>query len=278
MSVYIVSLKIREGSFDTGFSVTLEISQEGLPTELETSSQLPAAPHIPQQYNLWQTAYLGLSLSARLESNKAFISNYSRSEDCDHAAAKLLSSVNNWLDADSFRHLKERFLSRLNPVDEIRILIQTENIQLQCLPWHSINWFESYTKAEIAFTKPSYEKQKQNTINLKPQVRILAIIGNSQGINTSRDRQILEQLPNSSVTLLTNTTRQELTEQLWDCQGWDILFFAGHSNSDRYKKTGCIQINNHDSLTTKELKYALTKAVTEGLKIAIFNSCDGLGL
>ncbi|MEM7756796.1 MAG: CHASE2 domain-containing protein [Cyanobacteria bacterium P01_A01_bin.40] len=278
MSVYIVSLKIREGSFDTGFLVTLEISQEGLPTELETSSQLPAAPHIPQQYNLWRTAYLGLSLSARLESNKAFISNYSRSEDCEHAAAKLLSSVNNWLDADSFRHLKERFLSRLNPVDEIRILIQTENIQLQCLPWHSINWFESYTKAEIAFTKSSYEKEKQNTINLKPQVRILAIIGDSQGINTSRDRQILEQLPNSSVTLLTNTTRQELTEQLWDCQGWDILFFAGHSNSDRHKKTGCIQINNHDSLTTKELKYALTKAVTEGLKIAIFNSCDGLGL
>ena len=278
MSVYIVSLKIREGSFDTGFAVTLQISQEGLPSELEISSQLPAAPHIFQQYNLWQTAYLGLGLSARLESNKAFISNYSRSEDCDRAAAKLLSSINNWLDADSFRHLKERFLSRLNPVDEIRILIQTENIQLQGLPWHLVNWFESYPKAEIALSKPSYEKEKLNEINLKPQVRILAIIGNSQGIDTSRDRHLLEQLPNSAVTLLTKTTRKEITEQLWDSQGWDILFFAGHSQSDRHKTTGCIQINHQDSLTTKELKYALTKAVAEGLKIAIFNSCDGLGL
>ena len=236
MTVYIVSLKIREGSFDTGFSVTLQISKEGLSTELEISSQLPAAPHIPQQYKLWQKAYLGLGFLTRLESNKAFISNYSRLENCDRAATKLLASINNWLDADSFRHLKERFLSRLNPLDEVRILIQTENSQLQCLPWHLVNWFESYTKAEIAISKPDYEKEKQSVINLKPQVRILAIIGNSQGINTSRDRHILEQLPHSSVTLLTKTTRQEITEQLWDDRGWDILFFAGHSNSDRYKK------------------------------------------
>lgn len=278
MSAYIVALKIREGSFDLGFSVTLEISQEGCPTELEISSQLPAAPHIPQQYCRWQSAYLGLGLSARLESNKAFISNYSRSEDCNHAAAKLLTSINNWLNADSFRHLKERFLSRLNPIDELRILIQSEDIQIQCLPWHLVNWFTPYTKSEVAISKPSYEKEKQTVTNLKSQVRILAVIGNSQGINTTHDRHILKQLPNSSVTLLTNTSRQELTEQLWDTQGWDILFFAGHSNSDRQKKTGCIQLNQQDSLTTKELKYALTKAVAKGLKIAIFNSCDGLGL
>ena len=278
MAVYIVCLKVSEGSFDTGFSVTLQIGQESLPTELALSSQLPAAPNIPQQYSLWQKTYLGLGLTTRLESNKAFVSNYSYSENCDRAATKLLTSINNWLDTSSFRPLKERFLSRLNPADELRILIQTENVQLQCLPWHLVNWFEPYTKAEIAISKPYYEKEARNVVNLKPQVRILAIIGNSKGINTSQDRHILEQLPNSSVTLLTNTTRQEITEQLWSPQGWDILFFAGHSNSDRLKKTGCIKINDRDSLTTKELKYALTKAVAKGLKIAIFNSCDGLGL
>jgi CHASE2 domain-containing sensor protein len=278
MSVYIACLKITEGSFATGFAVTLLISKEGLPTELEISSQLPAAPHIPSQYNLWQTAYLGLSLPTRLESNKAFISNYSHSENCDRAATILLASINHWLDAGSFRPLKEKFLAQLNPVNEIRILIQTENIQLQCLPWHLVKWFEPYTKAEIALSKPFYEKEQQSVIDLKPQVRILAILGNSQGINTERDRSLLEQLPNSSVTLLTATTRQEITEQLWNEQGWDILFFAGHGDSDRHKETGCIQINQQDGLTTKELKYALIKAVARGLKIAIFNSCNGLGL
>ena len=278
MPAYIVSLIIREGSFETGFPVTLQIGREGLFTELEISGQLPAATHILQQYRLWQKIYLGWSLSTRLESNKVFISNYSRSENCDRAAAKLLVSINNWLDADSVRPLKERFLSRLNPSDELRILIQTENIQLQCLPWHLVSWFEPYTKAEIAISRPAYEKNLQNAANSKPHVRILAILGNNRGIDTDCDRQILKQLPDSSITLLTDTNRQEITEQLWNPQGWDILFFAGHSNSDRYKKTGCMQINDRDRLTTKELKYALTKAVAQGLKIAIFNSCDGLGL
>ena len=279
MSVYIVALKIREGSFDTGFPVTLQIAPEGMPVELEISSQLPAAPNIPLQYNLWQKSYLGLGLSTRLEPNKAFIANYSRSENCDRAATKLLISLNNWLNADCFRPLKERFLSRLNPTDELRILIQTENIQLQCLPWHLVSWFDPYTKAEIAISKPTYEKDARvQVVNSKSQVRILGIIGNSQGIDTNRDRYLLEQLPNSSTVLLTDTNRQEITEQLWHPDRWDILFFAGHSNSDRHKKTGCIQINSKDSLTTKELRYALTKAVAKGLKIAIFNSCDGLGL
>jgi hypothetical protein len=31
-------------------------------------------------------------------------------------------------------------------------------------------------------------------------------------------------------------------------------------------------------LTTSDLKYALKTAVEKGLKIAVFNSCDGLGL
>ena len=278
MSIYIVSLKIREGSFSRGFPVTLIIAQEGLPPELEINSHLPPAPDIPQKYNLWEASYLGLSLSNRLESNKAFIANYSYAENCERAASELLTSLNDWLDADAFRPIREKFLAKLNPVDEIRILIQTENIQLQCLPWHLVNWFEPYTKVEIAISNSNYEKEGKSCLSSRTQVRILAIIGNSEGIDTERDRYLLEQLPNSSVTLLVEPTRQKITEQLWHIQGWNILFFAGHSKSNRAKKTGCIYLNQQDSLTTKQLKYALEKAVEKGLQIAIFNSCDGLGL
>ena len=85
MYVYIVTLKIREGSFTKGFPVTLLICPEGLPPELEINSQLPPAPHIPKQYGLWQACYLGSDLSARLEPKKVFISNYSYAENCDRA-------------------------------------------------------------------------------------------------------------------------------------------------------------------------------------------------
>ena len=278
MYVYIVTLKIREGSFTKGFPVTLLICPEGLPPELEINSELPPAPHIPKQYGLWQACYLGSDLSARLEPKEVFISNYSYAENCDRVSCQLLKSLNNWLDADAFRPLREKFLAKLNPVDEIRILIQTENIQLQCLPWHLVNWFEPFSKAEIAISNPNYEKEVKSLVSYRSKVRILAIIGNSEGIDTERDRHLLEKLPNSSVTLLVEPNRQEITEQLWHTQGWDILFFAGHSNSDLDKTTGCIYLNYQDILTTNELKYALKKAVKKGLKIAIFNSCDGLGL
>ncbi|VEP12547.1 conserved membrane hypothetical protein [Hyella patelloides LEGE 07179] len=276
--MYIVTLKISKGSFTKGFPVILLISQAGFSPELEINAELPPAPHIPQQYNLWQTSYLNLDISTRLEAKKVFVSNYSYAENCDRASHQLLTSFNHWLDTDSFRPLKEKFLAKLNPNNEIRILIQTENTQLQCLPWHLVNWFEPYSQAEIAISSANYEKETVSLTSFRTQVRILAIIGNSQGIDTKQDRYLLEQLPNSSVTLLVEPTRQEVTEQLWHTDGWDILFFAGHSNSDRNKKTGCIYLNQQDSLTTNELKYALKKAVVKGLKIAIFNSCDGLGL
>lgn len=37
-------------------------------------------------------------------------------------------------------------------------------------------------------------------------------------------------------------------------------------------------INAHESLTLGELKYGLRQAIGQGLQLAIFNSCDGLGL
>ena len=276
--MYVVTLKIREGDFTKGFLVTLLIAKEGLPPELEINAELSPAPELPQLYNLWQDSYLGLNLFHRIKAKKAFVSNYSHVESCERTSHQLLNSFNSWLDTNSFRPLKEKFLAKLNPNDEVRILIQTKNIQLKCLPWHLVDLFEPYTRAEIAVSSSNYEIETNSIKKYRTQVRILAIIANSQGINTEQDRYLLEQLPNSSITLLIEPTRKELTEQLWHPEGWDILFFAGHSNSDRDKKIGCIYLNKQNSLTIKELKYSLKKAVSLGLKIAIFNSCDGLGL
>ena len=78
------------------------------------------------------------------------------------------------------------------------------------------------------------------------------------------------------MTFLCEPKREEISEQLWE-RKWDILFFAGHSQTEL--ETGRIYINPEDSLSLEELSYALKKAVDRGgLKIAIFNSCDGLGL
>ena len=56
MAIYLASLKIREGSFEEGFPVTLQIGKEGLPAELEINGNLPPSPELPDHYQSWQSS------------------------------------------------------------------------------------------------------------------------------------------------------------------------------------------------------------------------------
>ncbi|TAF62763.1 MAG: hypothetical protein EAZ59_22855 [Oscillatoriales cyanobacterium] len=56
------------------------------------------------------------------------------------------------------------------------------------------------------------------------------------------------------------------------------MSFSGHSESEVDGSTGVICINDTDNLTVEQLKDSLKIAIQKGLEIAIFNSCDGLGL
>ncbi|HEY9747845.1 MAG TPA: CHAT domain-containing protein, partial [Allocoleopsis sp.] len=125
---------------------------------------------------------------------------------------------------------------------------------------------------------PGYERLERPAI-ARDKIRILAVLGNQTGIDTEADRQLLTQLaPTAEVIFLVEPHRRELNQQLWDAHGWDILFFAGHSASQADRATGQIAINPQQRLGLSDLKHALQQAIAKGLQLAIFNSCDGLGL
>jgi CHASE2 domain-containing sensor protein len=284
----LVVLKLGEGSFDLGFPVTLQIGEEGKLPNAEITGRLPPTPKIPQYYNIWASSYRRLGSRYRLEASSAQITNVSKIENCYKSAQILRDGLNLWLTSEPFRPLREKLLEKLLPTDEIRLIIQTENNCLRRLPWHLWDFCERYPHVEIALSGQDYEliEQVEKIEPVEPvepvelpqtKVRILAILGNSQGINTQADRLILEQLPDAEVTFLVEPQRHELTENIWK-QCWDILFFAGHSSSANHGEKGLFSINQNDNLTIDQLKLSLKKAVERGLKIAIFNSCDGLGL
>lgn len=272
----LVVLIAGDGSFDQGFPITLQLGEEGKRPSLEIIGRLPAAPEIPQLYRSWAAAYRRLGLRSRLEASVVQVTNVSIIETCGNTAEVLRDRFNLWLSSESFRPIREKLLEQLMPSDEIRLIIQTENIWLRRLPWHLWDFCDRYPHAEIALSAPVYEYIDQST-SLPTKVRVLAILGNSTGINTQADRLLLEQLPNAQISFLVEPPCQELTQELWK-QDWDILFFAGHSSSQPNGEKGRIYLNQIDSLSIDQLKYALKKAVERGLKIAIFNSCDGLGL
>ncbi len=278
-------LKLGEGTLDRGFPVTLQIGEEGARPDIETLGKLPADRDLLEYYRRWQIAYRRLGLLYRLSPKQGYVTNVSHVEDCTTAADRLSDRLNLWLNSDAFRPVREKLLEHLNPDDEVRVILQVEDFFVQRLPWHLWDWFDRYTKAEIAIGTPDY--QRVDTPSTTTNVRILAILGHSEGIDTQADFALLEQLPDAEVELLVEPDRQTLTERLWEPKGWDILFFAGHSSSqlsaselatEPDRLSGKIFINPGESLSIAQLKNALKKAIERGLKIAIFNSCDGLGL
>jgi hypothetical protein len=107
------------------------------------------------------------------------------------------------------------------------------------------------------------------------KVRILAILGNGRGINLAADRFSLDALQDGEVKFLIEPTPQELDDCLWQ-ESWDIIFFAGPSKT--LARQGILYLNAEDRLTIEQLRNGFKQAIASGLQLAIFNSCDGLGL
>jgi CHASE2 domain-containing sensor protein len=270
----LVILKIGEGTFDRGFPVNLQIGEENARSSLEITGRLPSLPEINADYHNWQSSYLRLGGSLRLGASTAQIGNVSLSEECENYAAILQARFNRWLRSEAFRPIREKWLEKLLPEEEIRLIIQTQERDLQKLPWHLWDVLQRYPKAELAFSLPAYERVKRSSITPNKVIKILAVFGDSTGIDLEVDRNLLEELPNAEVCFLVEPARQALSEKLW--QDWDIFFFAGHSKTQNNR--GKMFINSSDSLSIEELKYILRKTIANGLQLAIFNSCDGLGL
>ena len=310
-----VILTLMEGSFEQGFPAILRISENNVLTQtaIQIPGKLPPAPKILEKLIHWQLAYSGLQpleVHLRLYSGyinapaiqtkpKGFtslmgnplynqvimafraitvpvqkVTNVSSTQ----LGTDLVDSLNDWLNSPSkdWKKIREKLQVNLNTTDEIEILIETNNLELWQLPWHKWDLFDCYPKAEVALSNLEYERPKKLGINnANDLVRILAIFGDSKGIDISKDRAYLEQLSDRAyIEFLPEPTLKEFHEKLWD-QEWDILFFAGHSSSH---KQGRIMLNEIDEITTHELKYAIKRSIDKGLRLTIFNSCDGLRL
>ena len=53
----LVTLKLGDGTLDTGMSATLQIGTDGQRPTVELTGFLPPAPELQQSYQRWQVAY-----------------------------------------------------------------------------------------------------------------------------------------------------------------------------------------------------------------------------
>lgn len=274
-----VVLKLSGGTPETGLSATLRIAMENEIAHVEVSGRLPPFAPLIETSEKWRSLYYQCCQRAmRISVPPAQMTNVSYRDIfkiCYREASTLQQKVNRWLNSEDFRPIKECLLEQLQTDDAIRVILQADDLRIQQLPLHLWDWFERYPKAELSLSHATYHHIAASEVS-KDTANILCILGDSSGINVQRDRKILEQLPGTNLLFLTEPDRQQLNHALWE-RNWDILFFAGHS---RYQpnRPGHLCISPTDSLSLNELKHGLRKAIEQGLKLAIFNSCDGLEL
>lgn len=281
----LVVFTFTHGNLSQGFSMSVLIwpHQSQLP-EIVTSN-LPPAVEVDEAYQNWSQLYRAIySTNSRIAfSDEADdIKNISLLE-LENRALQLTQTFNHWLRSEAFLKIADKLREKFTASDEIRIVVQTKSSEVCCLPWQSWSFTDSYPKVEFAFGQSFINPPPRPSL-IRQQRRILAILGNSKGIDVSADQALLEEASNPAieVVFLREPSRQEFHDVLRDARGWDILYFAGHSETgysdSQAMLSGVIQLNAFDHLQFSDLRFALSKAVEKGLQLAIFNSCDGIGL
>lgn len=278
-------LNLGQGNWQRGFpDVIVQLWEANRTAPIQFSGSLPAQAILGTQYQQWRSLYLLLYDQQNpwrlgpgdfnIEIEEDDVTNVSVSE-FEQLGKDLQHQLNLWLDASTFRSIDRKLRTHLSPTDEIQVMVAAKDHEVLRFPWQLWQLFDDYPKAELALSPVEYNRSIKDTGQKAiAQVRVLVILGNSQGIEVETDRQLLAGLPGATVTVLAEPSLDTLNHHLWH-QQWDILFFAGHSSS---QGTGQLLLNQTDSITIGQLKYGLKQAIAHGLQLAIFNSCDGLGL
>ncbi len=286
-----IILVLASGNLENGFAhVTAEL-KESEKTLIKFSGSLPPAPEIALLHDKWKMMCNVLkprSYDPRIKVKSTGVTNIS--EDKPEAVYRNLQEyMKKWLESDEFcRKIESKLRTHIGKVSEcFKIFLEVDQPEIWELPWDVWAFREDYVNCEIIPTSSQYGKKNQQEtpaeIAQSSQGRILCVAGNSTGIDIEKDKIIIQQRLGERCDLqfLKEPTPQELHDELFDDKGWQVFFFAGHSNSDNNAANAVLYINqNPDNNTIKveELKAGLKKAINQGLQLLIFNCCSSLGI
>lgn len=272
-------LELNAGKEELGVEATLEIIEANDEMPLRVVSWLPSAKEIIEKYENWKSIYGSLLINPKVELTAIKNTNGDLHEsilESFESTQSLRVILIKWYNSEEFNIIKEKLAEQIDNYERIKIIIRTQNPRLWQIPWNLVfePFLNRYRKAEIVMTIPKYTALSAGVTPNK-QVKVLSIVANPGVAQGETIENGIDSLPDSEISLLTSPKREEINNELWE-QGWNILFFSSYKSNP--SETDRIYINETENLTMWALKYALTKAIVRGLKLAIFNFGDGLAL
>lgn len=259
----------------------------------QLTAKVPYLPTLTTLYQNWQQAYLNFYQSAiRARVGK---SGTLPKPEIDwraklvQAEAKWLAEFHLWLSQAELLEIRREIARAAQNADAaaVDVFLTCDSVELERLPWEV--WepgteFAAKKTIRIARTPASIRadlRQRQR----QGKMRVLAILGDDTGLNFQADQEAVKSLAHlaeihfvgwqqgDDTTDLKETIRRTIADE----QGWDILFFAGHSN-EAALTGGELAIAPNESIFLNEIATQLVLAKERGLQFAIFNSCRGLSL
>ena len=255
-------------------------------------------------YSEWQSAYLnyyrnvalGESLRGRVQGSGSFSpSTVDWYEILREAEERLLREFNFWLRSPELYDLWEEIKrsARLISTQSAKStsahidLLITCSEELSCLPWEVWKLQDEFASLDtVRIARAVYSSIELSNPQYHRRPRLLAIFGDETGLDFQHDRiamQILSRLAEiHTICWEANTAdrinqKQKICDAIADEQGWDILFFTGHSDQTDFT-VGKLLIAPNSSLTMSDIEPYLIQAKKRGLQIAIFNSCNGTAI
>ena len=265
---------------------------DGKVVDQRDSRRTPKIPELVLRYESWKKHYMaqGRSVSRSAQSLRTIdvppaTVSHSSVDSCRAAAKDLAAYLDQiWFKSSSFEAIRDWIRSR-TPVQADRSVpiffefdtgSRSQDILLRRLPWFRWDLFKELPNAEpaigIAFGQPVPASIEN--------IKILIVLGSDEGgLNLEEDDIFVSELQGigAKVKRLRCPDPMDLYSELQNSP-FDILFFAGHSLSEEDQRDGTILLQPNTPVSIESLGPSLGVAAQKGLKLAIFNSCDGLGL
>lgn len=288
-----IRLRIRSlpGSSQAGFEV--ELTSEAHRVEV-TGARLPPLPTgLSESLENWKQAYRDQeevrSYDTRIAGGR--INTPPSASEIRRLVNSLKQQFDDWLKSGDLQWQTIReTLIKLAGVssDETQLVLDFRNApDLKRLPWQEWSLFEEHYPNQEAALRISdvniFNPQPPHFSPRRSKVRILVVIGESTGINTQADLDRITKLQiedayRAEVIPLIQPRRRDLQETLLDADGYDLFVFVGHSRSQDDGTVGWLMLNHQDEISVEDFRLSLKEAIKKGLRLVIFNSCDGLGL
>lgn len=208
------------------------------------------------------------------------------------AEAKLLLEFHKWLRSVELYEIRAKILSETekNSPSPITIFLTCNSLELARLPWEAWDIGREFalSSEKIRIVRAPiniFQTVKNKNTQRRAKVRVLAILGDDTGLDFQAEKEAIAKLqpiadvefvgwqPEQNIFELKAKIKKALTSE----RGWDILFFAGHSN-ESLLTGGEIAIARNVTISLAEITPAINIALEKGLQFAIFNSCNGLSI